>query len=104
MLMALPTSCTPWELDHLQEDDSGNLFLDFGLLRIHRVVDDVATEHTIRAYFEEAWEPSSDDYDPDLQPEIDNEGSVTITLPWGRFKLNPPIPEVVELHAGRKRG
>ena len=104
MLMALPASCTPWEKDHLQEDRSGNLFLDFGLLRLHRVVDDVATQHSLRVYFEEAWEPDSDDYDPDLQPEIDNEGSVTITLPWGRVKLAAPISDIVELRAGRPRG
>lgn len=104
MLMALPTSCTPWEEDHLQQDGSGNLFLDFGLLRIHRVIDDVATQHSLRAYFEEAWEPNPDHYDPDLQPEIDNEGVVMITLPWGPIKLAPPLPDVIELRAGRMPG
>jgi hypothetical protein len=104
MLMALPASCTPWEVDELEEDRSGNLFLEFGLLRIHRIVDDVATHHSLRAYFEQAWEPNRGGYDPDMKPEIDNEGNVTITLPSGRMQLAPPISDVVELRVGHPRG
>jgi len=104
MLMALPASCTPWEVDELEEDRSGNLFLEFGLLRIHRVVDDVVTHHLLRVYFEQAWEPNRDGYDPDLKPEIDNEGGVTITLPWGPMQLATPIPDIVELRLGRTIG
>ena len=104
MLMALPASCTPQEEDELQEDRSGNRFLDFGLLRIHRIVDDVATQHSLRLYFGQAWEPDRGAYDPDLKPEIDNDGGVGITLPWGRVTLSPPISEIVELRVGRTRG
>lgn len=100
MLLALPASCTPREQAELEKDASGNLFLEFGLLRVHRIVDDVATQHSIRVYFDQVWEPNRDDYDPELYPEIINQGDVKITLPWETINLTAPISDVVELHIG----
>lgn len=104
MLMALPASCTPWEQAELDKDASGNLFLEFGLLRVHHIVDDVATQHSIRVYFDLVWEPIRDDYDPELFPGINNQGDVKITLPWRAIDLAAPIPEIVELRIGGERG
>ncbi|HEX7378803.1 MAG TPA: NADAR family protein [Pirellulales bacterium] len=100
MLLALPASCTPRERAELEKDASGNLFLEFGRLRVHRIADDVATQHSICVYFDEAWEPNRDDYDAELYPEINNQGDVKITLPWETINLAAPISDIVELHIG----
>jgi hypothetical protein len=83
--------------DELEEDEHGRRFLQFGLVRVHRLRDDSASQHVLRVYPLAGWEPTRDAYDDDLHPMIDNDGRVMLHMPWGPRALASPIPDVVEV-------
>jgi hypothetical protein len=101
LLMALPSTCSewwlPWDDRELQEDEAGRRYLEFGLIRIQDLRDSSASQHAIRVYPPDSWEPERGDYDADLRPDIDDAGGVTLRVPWGRLVLTRPIPEVVNV-------
>jgi hypothetical protein len=102
LLMALPTCISewwlPWEDDELETDASGRRFLDFGVLRLHEIHTGAASHHVLRVFFSDGWHPDETEYDPDLAPQLEADGRIGISLPWGMLRLAPPVPGIVELH------
>src|SRR5262249_22576150 len=101
LLMALPARCSewwsPWDDDELEDGERSRRYLEFGLARVQRLREGMASQHVIRVYPSDRWEPKRDDDDADLRPMIDNIGRVELRMPWGPLLLAPPIPEVVEV-------
>jgi hypothetical protein len=102
--MALPSRCSewwiPWEEGEAEPDGAGRQVFPFGEIRIEQIVTRASSVHELHVSVPEDWQPSRQEYDPDLNPHL-TAHSLALSMPWGAVELPLPLPPVVKLTVDR---
>ena len=101
LIQGLPISCTadwwhPWRDEEMDEDENGNLFFDFGQINILDIEKKQVSQHMIRIFPSNDWNPQEDDFDPLMLPEMTSDDTLKVSMPWGDEILKFPLMNTID--------
>lgn len=99
LIQGLPYMCSDWwqfwEDGQTEKDENGKLFFDFGYINILDVERKILSKHIIRIYPSDNWQPAAESYSPFISPEMVNDNTLKISMPWGDEMLHLPLNDLI---------
>ena len=100
LVMALPSRCSEWwltwEEGEAEPDGEGRHVFPFGQIQVHEIGTRSSSVHELRVSVPEDWQPTRQDYDPDLKPHFTAHG-LALSMPWGVVQLPLPLAPIITL-------
>jgi hypothetical protein len=101
LIQALPFACCEWwwlwedEYGEKEMDEQGRQYFDLGNVNVLDIENKDLSEHIIRIYPTDKWNPVREEYNPFWRPQLIENKKLEVSLPWGTETLDFPLKDII---------